>query len=246
MRSLLNDRALLLSGVLVGAWCSVGLADVPRKEDATAARVLARTTRIYAECKTYRDSGVVRLEFSGEGTVAFKADKPFRTAFARPDRFRFEYKETRQGGQDSRYIVWRGGDEVQSWWDILPGIKKPPSLALALAGATGVSSGSAHTIPALLLPEEISGLRLTDLTGLRRLKDEKLGNVDCFRIEGEAVGQPMSLWIDRASHLVRRIDTQMRLQVQGKAVLCEQTTTYEPTVDGEIPAAELAFDPPAI
>ena len=51
-------------------------------------------------------------------------------------------------GEPNSVTVWRDGKDVQTWWDLTPGIKKPESFALALAGATGVSSSSSHTVPA--------------------------------------------------------------------------------------------------
>ena len=43
---------------------------------------------------------------------------------------------------------------------------------LGIAGATGVSGGSAHTIPTLLLPDQIGGRSMASLTDLTRLPDE--------------------------------------------------------------------------
>ena len=142
--------ALLLSAISV--------ADEPNLDDPSAGQILDRMVRAYADCKTYRDTGVVKtvfIEANGTRTV----EKPFTTAMVRPDRFRFEYKET--GNQRNRYIIWSSGKDVKTWWGIKPGIKMSDSLELALAGATGVSGGSAHTIPAMLLPDKVSGLKLT-------------------------------------------------------------------------------------
>src|SRR5262245_26962508 len=152
--------------------------DEPKPQALKAQDVLDRMAKAYASCKSYHDSGVVKTVFvqaGGNWTV----EKPFTTAFVRPDRFRFEYKEKDGGGQERRYIVWRKGKEVQTWWDVKPGVEKPESLGLALAGASGVSGSSAHTVPALLLPKEVSGRRLTDLTEAKRLKDAKIDKVDC-------------------------------------------------------------------
>src|SRR5262245_30622258 len=78
-------------------------ADEPNPEGLKAQDVLDRMAKAYAGCKSYRDSGVVKtvfIEATGNRTV----EKPFTTAFVRPDRFRFEYKEE-AGGQERRYIV---------------------------------------------------------------------------------------------------------------------------------------------
>ena len=214
-------------------------ADEPKPQALKAQDVLDRMAKAYAGCKSYHDSGVVKtviVQTGGNLTVA----KPFTTAFVRPDRFRFEYKEKDGGGQERRYIVWRKGKEVQTWWDGKPGVEKPESLNLALAGATGVSGESAHTVPALLLPKEVEGRRLTDMTEAKRIDDAKLDKVDCFRIEGKFAGSPTMLWIDQKTFLVRRIDTQQKFD----NFRTEETTTYDPVIDEEIPDKKLEFDPP--
>lgn len=214
-------------------------AEEPQPRALTARDVLDRLAKAHAGCKSYHDSGVVKTVFvraTGNRTV----EKPFATAFVRPDRFRFEYKEKAGDGQERRYIVWRKGKEVQTWWDVKPGVQKPESLGLALAGATGVSSGSAHTVPALLLPEEVEGWRLMDMTEAKRVDDAKFDNVDCFRIEGKCADSPTTLWIDQKTFLVRRIDAQSRFD----DFRTEETTTYDPVIDEEIPDKKLEFDPP--
>src|SRR5438477_379323 len=88
-------------------------ADEPKPQALKAQDVLDRMAKTYAGCKSYHDSGVVKTVFvqaNGNRTV----EKPFTTAFVRPDRFRFEYKEKEGGGPERRYIVWRQGKEVQT------------------------------------------------------------------------------------------------------------------------------------
>jgi len=214
-------------------------ADEPKPEALKAEDVLGRMAKVYSGCKSYRDSGVVKTVFvqaNGNRTV----EKPFTTVFLRPDRFRFEFKENNGRGQERRYIIWRKGKEVQTWWDIKPGVEKPESLNLALAGATGVSDLSAHTVPALLLPKEVEGRRLMDMTEAKRIDDAKLDKVDCFRIEGKFGGNPTTLWIDQKSFLVRQIDAQNKFD----DFRTETTTTYDPAIDDEIPDKKLEFDPP--
>jgi outer membrane lipoprotein-sorting protein len=213
-------------------------ADEPKPDTMTAQEVLDRMAKVYAGSNSYRDAGVVKpvfVEATGNRTV----EKPFKTAFVRPDRFRFEYTE-KQGGRENRYIVWRKGKDVQTWWDVKPGVEKPGSLGLALAGATGVSGAAAHTVPALLLPKEVGGRRLTDLTEVKRAEDAKLDKIDCFRIEGKFADSPTTLWIDKKKFLVRRIDSKKKFDKFST----EETTTYDPVINDEIPDKALEFDPP--
>jgi RNA polymerase sigma factor (sigma-70 family) len=206
--------------------------------DLSAQQIVDRMTEAYADCKSYRDTGLVKTLFVlnvGNHTV----EKPFTTAFVRPDRFRFEYKEN-VGGQETRFIIWSSAKEVQTWWDLQPGIEKGKSLDLALGGAAGVSGLASLNIPQLLLPDKLGWSRLA-LKEAKRADDGKLDKVECFRVEGKFGGNPITVWIDKKSYLVRRIDEQATFDT----FRTEQTTTYDPTFGEKITDKMLAFDPPA-
>ena len=203
----------------------------------TVRQIIERMAKTYSTCKSYRDSGVVKtifIQLWGKRT----AEKPFTTAFVRPDRFRYEYRDNSHTNPNS-YIVWRKAQEVQTWWFINSVVEKQESLDMALAGATGVSGGSAHTIPALLLPNEIGGRRITDITEMKRVDDVKLEKTDCFRIEGKFAGNPTTLWIDKVTFLIRRIDERK----QFKSFRVNETTIYDPAINCEVTDKMLEFNP---
>lgn len=204
----------------------------------TAARILERMGKTYAECKTYRDTGVVTILF-------FKDDRkrtdrrPFTTAFVRPDEFRYEFRSRRGEEEFDRYLVWCKGQDVRTRWDIRPGVGTETSLPRALAGPTGVSGGSAYTVPALLMPQD-TGWNLTDLEDAQRVEDGEIDGTKCYRIKGSISGRPMLLWIEKTSSLLRRIEQEN----QFPDFRTESTTDYQPEVDVPIPAELLTFDPP--
>ena len=233
---MIKNMFFLILSIFLASSCAE-----PKSETPTAKQILDRMVKVYTSCQSYRDSGMVKTLFIlSDGNRA--VEKPFTTAFVRPGRFRFEYKEKR-GNQEYRYLVWANGKDVRTWWDITPGIKRPDSLGLALAGATGVSGGSARRIPALLISDPIgAGWDMRNLRNVKRLEDAKAENADCFRIQGETgiSGQgPVTLLIDKSTFLVRRLDQQTKF---GN-FRTEETTTYEPVVNGEIPDKMLEFDP---
>jgi outer membrane lipoprotein-sorting protein len=227
-------RLLSLLATLLLAQAAAGQ---PTQDNITARVILERMAQVYATCNSYRDAGVVKtvfIEASGRRTV----EKPFKTAFVRPESLRFEYRD--EGSDNHRYIVWSQGNDVQTWWDVTPGIKRPVSLELALAGATGVSGGSAQTVPCLLLPDKVGGLRLTDLAEAQRIEDDRIDRADCFRIQGKEVDAPTVLWIDKTTHLLRRIVATAKFD----DFRTEETTLYDPVINADIPAKMLEFDPP--
>lgn len=257
---------LLLSG---GLLAKLGLVRCEAKEaeqQFSAAEILQKTAETYKNCKSYQDTGNVVTVFH-QAKKTRSSERPFSTAFVRPGRFRFEYKDSFDGIKWYRHIICANGNDVQRWWDIRPGLERPASLAMALAGATGVSGGSAHTIPTLLMPDEITGLRLTDLSELKRLDDGRVAKADCYRIQGQLVipenpaererhrreiqkiiGRPAEsakngptiVWIEKKSLLVRRIDQ----QTQFDSFRTESTTTYDPFINEPVPERKLEFDPP--
>ena len=206
----------------------------------SAQAILARLASTYSRCKSYRDKGVVRIVYLESGGRRVE-ERPFRTAFVRPDRFRFEYQETGLLGAKRRYIVWRLGSHVQTWWDVRPGIEEKASLGSALGAATGVSGGSSHAIPALLMPGEVEGRRLTDMTDVKRLADAEAAGASCFRVEGTYANLPRTVWVDKKTFLVRRID----FEDTFPTFRTQQTTTYEPVLDEQVAPELLRFDPPA-
>lgn len=244
MRRLLTSVGCHVAA-LVAVWGSLVALEVSRSmqreemkpEDMTAGDVLRRTARAYDRCKSYRDTGVVKT-VSVEATGNRTTERPFRTAFVRPDRFRFEFTDE-QSGPESRYIVWQDGKRVETWSYLKPGVEQSESLRLPLAGAAGISGRSSLTVPALLFPEGVFGSRPTDLTEAHRIEDGNLGVTRCFRIEGK-YGSPQTLWIDKETFLLRRIDSPMTLP----NFRIEDTTTYEPVINEEVSDTALEFDHP--
>jgi outer membrane lipoprotein-sorting protein len=211
----------LTSGMFTGIAAATEFTD-----GLTAQQILDKMATTYATCKSYRDSGAVTNFFSPQHIDV----KPFRTAFVRPDKFRFQYDDR---DPEKPYIVWANGDEVRTWWYVKPGVQNPSSLGLGIAGATGVSGGSAHTIPNLLLPDQIGGRSMASLTDLTRLSDDAVDDTPCFKLQGKFADQPTTLWLEKETYLIRRIAEDTKLT--------RTTTVYRPEVDKEIPAKELEF-----
>jgi len=228
---------LLFLALLAGVRFAMA-ANEPTSADPSPQEIVARMAKAYGDCTSYRDSGIVTTVFVTADRHRM-VDKPFTTAFVRPGRFRFEYKDYDTSTQLRRYIIWSDGKDVETWWDLKPGIEKPKSLGLALGGATGVSGSSACRIPSMLLGETWGNLSLT--RDAKRAEDGKLDKVDCFRVEGKYGKQPITLWIDKQSYLVRRLDERKTFDT----FRIEQTTTYDPTINEKIVDRMLAFDSPA-
>lgn len=207
----------------------------------SAQQIIDRSMAVYANCISYVDEGEVKtlfLESDRKRTVI----KPFTTAFVRPSDFRFEYKERRGEEEWDSYIVWKDAESVKTWWSIRPGVESPETLSRALAGATGVSSGSANTIPTLLMPEMKMGSSIKSLSGLKLVGEEEVNGSKAYKIEGTDLrNRSVTLWLDEASFLIVKT---FRTASFPKFET-ETTTTYKPQVNVSADG-KLAFNPPSV
>ena len=195
---------------------AVARAPVPGK----AHVLLARCALAYARAHRYRDRGENR---AGREAIHFI------TAFDRSTGdFRFEFKSRSWGTRWNRYVVWRRNGATKRWWTIDPQVDTGSSLAIGLAGATGISSGVAHFVPRLLLPDEVGGRAITNATGLQLLPDDVHEGRRCYRVGTAGDG---TYWIDAETWLLRRIEA------LGGGVF------YSPELDAPIEDHWFEFDP---
>jgi len=159
----------------------------------------------YAAMQSYQDRGVVRTKFPGKP----KADEVmFATFFRRPDRFRFEwtthhpYSGLRQ--VKIHRVIWSDGTGAFLYSDRDGKVEKEESLRRAIAGATGVSHGAAHTVSPLLMAE-IGGFILPELQRLT-LNDAACDGLPCYRIDGyHPHGDLYQVFVSVLDLVIRRV-----------------------------------------
>jgi hypothetical protein len=221
----------------------------------TDTQIVELANSAYANCRSYRDSGVVVTTFVSEQRQ-WTAETPFTTAFARPDWLRLEFQNKSLGDPPPTTIIWSRGGDVRTWRDVEPGVEKLPDLAQALTAATGVSQGVSHRVPSLLIPGEASGRPPLDLHYAVRIADAEDSGLGCFRIRGQSIRTPttlgegeqavvlqensMTIWIDKHAHLVRKVEESNVYETFST----ERVTTYNPEIDVEIPSDLLEFGAP--
>ena len=212
-------------------------AETRNSDNLTAKEIIKRMEDEYANSKSYSDSGVVITVFihaGGKRTV----EKPFSTVFIRPDRFRFEYREKIQRTGESRFIIYRKGIDLQTYWDLDKGLELE-SLDRAVAAATGISGESALTVPGMLLPNEITWRRAIRFHEPKRIDDAIFDKVDCFRIHDLIFGSPVTFGIDKKTFLLRKIYREQEFE----DFRTQETTTYKPIMDGKVMDNMLEFSP---
>ncbi len=247
MRTTLAFGLLWLGGC---GWSACWMADTSAVDDSRlpggsapeqARAILDGAAATYAACDTYRDEGLVTTTFideDGERVV----EKPFKTAFVRTDRFRFEYSERDGDTETTQFVVWSDGEGAYVWAGFEPDVRRYRSMSNGVAAATGVSSGSAHTVPRLLMPDDIGGFALSELEEVEMLGEEQIDGVTTSKIQGKKECDGWwTLWIDKESGLLRRLDRQSQFDTFRTV----KSITYHPQLNVSIADDELEFDYPA-
>jgi hypothetical protein len=224
-----------------GMRCShdVGGDVVPIQSPPDAARFLRQVELRYGQVSSYSDSGCVFITFGGR--FGHTDRRPFATSFARPSTFRYEFTAFPGFLFKTRYVVWTEGGMARAWWTLRPKIENFRTIAMALPG--GVSGGSSHTIPRLLLGPAAFGSWITRIRNPRLLGAQRLptGTV-CYVFTGEdGRGDPVRLWVEPATLAIHRIHVRSALR-SGEQY--DTTTTYDPHFDTKIDPAEIPFTPP--
>jgi hypothetical protein len=220
---------------------------------------LMRMADVYAGVRTYVDRGVVTTTFISPDQVRVSR-LPFRTAFERPDRFRYEFNDETSG---DRLVIWQEAPPARLFWSVR-GAVETFTLPMAIAAATGISAGSALTIPRLLMPDVIESWALTNLDDAAERGEELVDGVRCRRIDGHDTAGKLTLWIGAEDLLVRRVCRTDHFDPREQAALLaslpddvrptaeqdaslaepfdtETETSYAPITDGEL--APGAFAP---
>jgi outer membrane lipoprotein-sorting protein len=250
----------LSNGILTSLFLLLGtvaIAQQPPQDTAslTDTQIVELANKAYANCSSYRDSGVVVTTFVSEGRQ-WTAEIPFTTAFSRPDRLRLEFKDKSLGDPPPTTIIWSAGGDARTWRDIDPGVKTPADLGEALAAATGVSQGISYRVPSLLMPGAAWGGPPLDLHYSVRIGDMEDAGFGCFRIRGQRIKTPvtlgegektavlrensMTIWIDKHTYLVRKVEESNVYDTFST----EATTSYNPEINVEIPSEALEFGAP--
>ena len=152
----------------------------------------------YKTCKSYKDEGTV-VTTSTDESKAPPQEISFKTFFVRPSYFRFYWID----GYGDENTVWCDGKKSHLYF--LGKMDEQEHLSAAIAGATGVSSGAAHTIPRLLMPDLLAGRSLTEFTSIALVKEVMSNDVELIHLKGLWKTQIQDVWIDRINMDIARL-----------------------------------------
>ncbi|GAB2845910.1 hypothetical protein GCM10027277_12640 [Pseudoduganella ginsengisoli] len=225
-------RALLLTTLLANATMALA-AETPQQ-------IVTQMHEAYASLRSYSDTGVVLTHMPENETPD---ETVFRSVFVRPDLFRFEwtthhpYPPLRHIKNNS--VIWSNANGAFFWSDRSgrgEKLEQRPSLDLAVAGATGVSHGSAHTIASLLLPQMMGRTLDADIQWSGEAVLENFEGAACYHLTGQHARKGRyEMWIAKDDMLVRKIAIAMmgipveeiRRDIQVNVAIPERTFASE-------------------
>ncbi|WP_085299299.1 hypothetical protein [Cognaticolwellia mytili] len=224
-------------------FCSLSVFALPQNNDVSAEQIMTSLESVYSKSNSYSDSGLVKTTFFTEDGARVSG-RPFATDFIRSKNFRFEFasKHPFPFATLDRTIIVKNENGVFQWrnhdlGEDKKGIHEENSLGLAIAGATGISGGSAYRMPSLLGVKGVGGWKkkLTDYNEILRIEDGLLNGETYYRINAIYQGKKdktksIVLWINKTTYLIHRIDSKH----QFPKFRTESTTTYSPSVNIDI------------
>ncbi len=173
----------------------------------TVATLVRRVLRANADVRAYADRGLVR-ELYDDRRVAVT----FATSFRRKRSFRFDFESPHPyrplRSHASRASIGHDRTGPYFWsshYGSAPKVEDEESLLMAVAGATGISRGSAHTIATLLMPETGPGT-LDRLRRVRSLPSTTIRGTYCLGLVGRhPAGGQVQIHVGARDLLVRKV-----------------------------------------
>lgn len=159
----------------------------------------------YKTCKSYKDEGKV-ITTSTDESKQPPQEISFKTFFVRPMYFRFFWED----GYGDGNTVWCDGKKSHLYF--LGKMDDQEHLSAAIAGATGVSSGSAHTIPRLLMPDQIAGRSLSEFSSIELVKEVLAAEGELVHLRGVWGTQKQDIWLDRSKMDIVRLEYTRHIQ----------------------------------
>ncbi len=178
-----------------------------------AKALLEEVAARYASMTSYSDCGAVHTQLIDNDRLFTTI---FSTLYKKPSLYRFEFEQPHpypplQNIITRNAVVFDGSTAYTSkqTGPDSPQIEIAESFLLAIAAATGVSSGSAHRIGRLLIPA-IGGLSILDLVDLRQGMDTVVDGIPCYSVTArypKTTAVDMEFVIEKDALLIRRIKT---------------------------------------
>ena len=137
----------------------------------------------------------------------------FRTYFARPKLFRFDWKSSRAQSRDAS--IWSDGKKIYEWSAELGEdsftLTTSKHLDITLMDAARTSAGAVYPLISLFIKEANAVTSFADIldmaTELALVKEEAVEGEMCYVVNANLSGAPWTLWIAKQRKIIRKTRT---------------------------------------
>jgi len=186
----------------------------------TPREIINNMLATYKTASSYQDTGeaiVVETDpklVQGAPRVG-KVLVSYRTYFARPRMFRFDWKSSRTRSREAS--IWSDGKKIYQWMpsvvtrDDTFDLSTREHLDMAIMDAERYSSGAVFPLISMFIKEANVVTSFADIldmaTELALLKEESVEGEACYVIKANLSGAPWTLWISKQRRLLRKTRT---------------------------------------
>lgn len=191
---ILLGAALLLCQTVISICCEANADEV-----ADAKQILERCEAVYKNCTWYQDSGTIDQDYLGIAGP-HTATATFATQFMGPKQFLFEYTA------DYELEIQSDDDGVTSKVSTRNGIQQHAALNDALSTYLGITGTISKLIPRMLMPESVSGSRLTREHDFIRSEDCLIEGDECFCLVSDDLENATTIWLRKSDFLIVKLE----------------------------------------
>ena len=157
----------------------------------------------YNNAKSYQDTGYVQIRTGVNVGSKVKILNTFDTYFARPGSYRFQWKADNDSDNGWK-VIWSNGD-FYSTLNANGDRELEMNRGTTIARATAVTRGASQTVAALLIGT-VRGFRVSQMTNLVLLRQERFDGENCYVVRGKhPLGFAIDIWVGSNDFLIRKI-----------------------------------------
>ena len=172
-------------------------------DEITASAVLQKSADKYKALESYSDEGTI-VSAMDSGAMKINIETKFSIKLKKPNLYLISWNQKACQGEQAG-TVWNNGSQPYLYMGIAKSYSKMQNDEMAIAAATGISGGAAHTIPSLFLETFRNGSDyFSQLSNTKLEKSEKINGEDCYVISSGTLSDSLkvTLWISKNTFFV--------------------------------------------
>jgi len=205
--------------IFLSAVAMLGLASEVLAGDITPAEIFQKTEAAYASLPTYQSDGTATTDMDNGG-MKMQTETSFSILLKKPNLYRISWaqKNMPMPGMSQSGTVWSDGTQPYLYMGVMNAYSKIIGDQMALSAATGISGGTAHTVPSLFLPSvKAQSSMFSKLINPQVEKTEKFGDDDCYVISGPSrTSKSETFWISKTTYLIRKFSRSLERPEGGR------------------------------